>query len=109
MTLNAKLLLLLLGCLVISGQVAAENSTGRKVFGQWCSACHMDSPFAPGTIQLKQTHGPEYAVIQNRADLTDAFIRLLVRQGRAGMPKFRRTEISDAELDSLVKYLVKSQ
>ncbi len=85
----------------------AEESTGKRVFSNWCSACHMDSPFAPGTIQLKQTRGPDYAVIEQRTDLSAALIRLRVRKGLAGMPSFRRTEISNQDLDALIDYLVR--
>lgn len=92
--------------LAMSG-VQAEVSTGQRVFLKWCSACHMDSPFAPGTIQLKQTRGPDYAVIEQRTDLSEAVIRLRVRKGLAGMPLFRRTEISNQDLDALVDYLVR--
>jgi mono/diheme cytochrome c family protein len=105
---SVRLLAFVVG-IVIIGSVAAENLPGKMVFEQWCTACHMDSPFAPGTIQLKQIHGPAYAIIEKRIDLTDAFVRLLVRQGRSGMPKFRRTEISNADLDALVNYLVRPQ
>ena len=90
----------------IPGVVVADSSTGKRVFAQWCDACHMDSPFAPGTIQLKQTRGANRAVVEKRTDLTEPLVRSFVRSGFAGMPKFRRMEISDADLDALVKYLV---
>jgi mono/diheme cytochrome c family protein len=78
---------------------------GQTVFAEWCAPCHMDSPFAPGTIQLRQMRGADQAVLERRTDLDAEIIRALVRQGLAGMPKFRRTEINDAELDALVDYL----
>ena len=86
----------------------ADSSAGKQVFNEWCSACHMDSPFAPGTIQLRQLRGPANAIIEQRSDLSEALVRLLVRQGVAGMPKFRRTEISETELEQLIVYLVKN-
>lgn len=73
---------------------------------KWCDGCHMDSPFAPGTIQLRQLRGDDMALITRRKDLTAPFIRHTVRKGINGMPLFRRTEISNEELDSLVKYLL---
>lgn len=87
--------------------MASEENPGKQIYDHWCAACHMDSPFAAATIQLKQTRGADNAVIERRNDLTEPYIRTLVRQGFAGMPKFRRTEISNAELDALVKYLVR--
>lgn len=86
--------------------MAREQHNGKQIFEHWCTACHMDSPFAAGTIQLKQTRGADRAVIEQRKDLTEPYLRSLVRQGFAGMPKFRRTEISNTELDALIEYLV---
>lgn len=85
----------------------AGEEYGKRVFTEWCTPCHMDSPFAPGTIQLKQVRGADKAVLENRTDLTEPLVRTFVRSGFAGMPKFRRTEISEADLDALIKYLVK--
>ena len=85
----------------------AADEAGRRVFTEWCTPCHMDSPFAAGTIQLKQVRGVDKAVIEKRHDLTEPLIRTFVRSGFAGMPKFRRTEISEADLSALTKYLVK--
>ena len=110
---SAKDQLALLGLAIIAFGISnasiAEDTAGKQVFNRWCTACHTDSPFAPGTIQLKQMRGVEKAVIEKRDDLTPELIRALVRQGLAGMPKFRRTEISDDELESLVRYLAGDQ
>lgn len=86
--------------------MAREQHPGKQIFERWCTACHMDSPFAAGTIQLKQIRGADRAVIEQRKDLTEPYLRSLVREGFAGMPKFRRTEISNTELDALIEYLV---
>lgn len=91
--------------LLCTGTPASEH--GREVYAEWCAPCHTDSPFAPGTIQLRATRGEALAVVEKRDDLTAPTIRALVRNGLAGMPKFRRTEISEADLEALIKYLVK--
>ena len=83
----------------------AADSEGQRVYNKWCAGCHADSPFAPGTIQLNQIRSPELALIEKRSDLTAPYIRHLVRKGFAGMPSFRRTEISNTELDALVQHL----
>ena len=100
----AGLTIVLIVCVI---NVQANEAAGQRVFSRWCAGCHMDSPFAPGTIQLKQTRGPDKAVLERRTDLSAAYVRLLVRKGLAGMPLFRRTEISNAELDALVAYLAR--
>jgi (+)-pinoresinol hydroxylase len=40
-----------------------------------------------------------------RRHLTAEFVKLYVRSGVATMPFFRKTEISDADLDALAAYL----
>jgi mono/diheme cytochrome c family protein len=46
------------------------------------------------------------AVLLERTDMTPEFVKTFVRTGVSVMPFFRKTEISDAELDSLAAYLV---
>ncbi len=88
-------------------QLCAKELSGEEVYRKWCEGCHMDSPFAPGTIQLRQSRGEDKALITRRTDLTPEYIKQLVRKGLNGMPLFRRTEISDSELGALLEYLVK--
>lgn len=94
--------LLAVGLVAAAG---AAETTGEHVFAKWCAGCHVDSPFAPGTVVLTARLGKEKAVLADRDDLPDPYVRALVRGGRAGMPSFRRTEISEPELDLLVDWL----
>ncbi len=98
----------LAGWLIVAATEAhAEQDTGQRTYLEWCAPCHADSPFAPGTIQLKARQGAARSVLLTRQDLTPAQLRSFVRDGFGGMPKFRRTEISDAALDALIEFLVK--
>jgi hypothetical protein len=36
------------------------------------------------------------------------FVKVIVRQGVSFMPQFRKTEISDAELEALAAYLARN-
>ena len=47
------------------------------------------------------------AVLEQRTDLTPELVRTFVRQGMNIMPPFRKTEISDAELNALATYLAR--
>lgn len=93
--------------MAMSFGVPAADETGREVYGKWCAGCHVDSPFAPGTVALAANRGAEKSVITERDDLTAPFVRAMVRNGFAGMPSFRRTEIGEPELDALVRFLTK--
>lgn len=100
-----KMIFILGICFITKGVFAADRVEGHEVFLKWCSACHMDSPFAPATIRLRYSKGEEFALLEKRNDLPAYYIRALVRKGLNGMPLFRKTEINDKELEALVDYL----
>jgi mono/diheme cytochrome c family protein len=49
--------------------------------------------------------GSKPAMLEERTDLTPEIIKQFVRNGVSVMPFFRKTEISDADLDALALYL----
>jgi (+)-pinoresinol hydroxylase len=80
---------------------------GYQVFEKWCAPCHAPGPRHPGTQALeakyKGTDTP--APLEERKDLTPDLVKYFVRNGVSIMPPFRKTEITDAELDDLGAYL----
>ncbi|MGD8341154.1 MAG: cytochrome c [Gammaproteobacteria bacterium] len=83
---------------------AAER--GREVYEHWCTPCHAPGPGHPGTQSLEIKYRGELpAVLEEREDMTPEFVRTMVRQGILMMAPFRKTEVTDAELDDLVMYL----
>jgi mono/diheme cytochrome c family protein len=77
---------------------------GWMLYEQHCAACHDAGPGHPGTMKLTElgrTHPP----LIGRSDLVAAYIRMIVRNGLVEMPPFRPTELTDADLDSLIAYL----
>lgn len=88
-------------------QDEAAIQKGKAVYEYWCSPCHDDGPAYPGTSALaakyKGTGTP--APLEARTDLSRASIDYFVRRGVSVMPFFRKTEISDADLDALAAYL----
>lgn len=84
----------------------APNSPGKQVFDRWCASCHADSVRAPGTIALAAKYGKDMpAALELRDNLTPEVVQMFVRNGVSIMPRFRKTEISDAELAELGRYL----
>ena len=65
---------------------------GHRVFSQHCHQCH---PSGAGGL----------APAINDKPLPVTLIRAQVRQGHGTMPKFSEQEISDEELDGIVRYL----
>lgn len=86
----------------------ALKATGKQVFDKWCAACHADAPRMAGTASLAAKYGDTMpAALEQRDNLNPALVRYFVRNGILVMPPFRKTEISDAELDALGAYLTR--
>ena len=117
----AALTLSAAGAPLLAQPPAAQIQRGHEVFEKWCAGCHDPDPalqkhggglvgrvFA-GTYTLAQRyHGSEPAALEQRTDLSPAYIRETVRQGRNIMPRTRKTEVSDADLDAIVAYLTRN-
>lgn len=96
-----------------TGQAAAQRAAaktpanvGKQVFDRWCVACHGAGPRYPGTASLAVKYGADMpAALEQRTDLTPELVSYFVRNGVMMMPSFRKTEITDAELESLGAYL----
>ncbi|MEM8936560.1 MAG: cytochrome c [Pseudomonadota bacterium] len=81
---------------------------GREVYVQWCEICHGEGVGMAGTSSLArkyQDFDDMPALLTERTDLYPAVTKLFVRQGVKSMPYFRKTEISDEDLDALAAYL----
>jgi mono/diheme cytochrome c family protein len=98
-----------LGAAALAGcQVSAQEPVerGRQVFAAWCAPCHSTDPGNPGTVALEVRYqGSKPAALEARTDLTPDLTRFFVRNGLSIMPPFRKTEISDADLEALAAYL----
>ena len=62
----------------------------------------------PGTDALAaKDKGTKPALLEERKDLTPQFIKIFVRNGVSVMPRFRKTELSEADLEALSAYLTR--
>jgi mono/diheme cytochrome c family protein len=96
--------------LTVGTALAAEPSdpyaAGRAVYTKWCAPCHDPGVIHPGTNALTAKYtGVKSGVLLEWKDLPPELVRHLVRNGISVMPQFRKTEISDADLDALAKFL----
>ena len=106
-----KALLLTLACLALAASAfGADDATvqkGQKVFDYWCATCH--GPGLPGTVALETKYkSTKPGLLSERTDLTPPITKTFVRHGVSIMPFFRKTEISDADLDALAAYLARN-
>jgi mono/diheme cytochrome c family protein len=89
---------------------AAAPDVGQRVYEKWCAPCHAPGPDHPGTTALAALYkGSKPPALVDRTDLTPPVVKQFVRHGVSVMPFFRKTEISDAELDALAAFLSKGR
>ena len=88
----------------------AGQPRGYLQYQNYCSSCHASGPEArPGYEALKARYGDkEPAALSDRTDLTPELVKTMVRTGISIMPFFRKTEISDADLDAIAAYLTRN-
>jgi (+)-pinoresinol hydroxylase len=92
---------------------AADAQRGKIVFERWCAGCHAGSSrfggLSAGSYVLERRYqGTKPADLEQRTDLLPDYIKLTVRHGANVMPRTRKTEISDQDLDNLVAYLTRT-
>jgi mono/diheme cytochrome c family protein len=105
---RALILLAFLSAPAFSQDDASQK--GKQVYQKWCSPCHAPGSNMPGTAALEYHYkGSKPAVLEERTDLTAAMVKSFVRNGVNVMPRFRKTEISDAELDEVAAYLTRKK
>jgi mono/diheme cytochrome c family protein len=99
-----------------SGAAQAASSTliarGNLVFARNCASCHGQgpgddgSPSLPGTSRLDSRYkGSLPGALEKRTDLTAETLRYFVRHGSGPMPMFRKTEVSDDDIDAIAAFL----
>jgi mono/diheme cytochrome c family protein len=95
---------------------AAQIARGQELFDYWCATCHGPgigndgAPYLPGEAALRAKYqGALPALLQERTDMTPELVKHYVRAGITIMPFFRKTEISDAELNAIASYLTRTR
>lgn len=94
----------------------APPAQGKQVYDYWCLPCHGPGLGLPGfnelpgtqQLRIKYRDSAISPLLTERTDLVPDFVKVIVRQGVSFMPQFRKTEISDADLDALAAYLARS-
>ena len=93
----------------------AKLQHGKEVYEYWCTSCHGKGLglFGPGTLHgtmalALKYKGAEPPVLEDRIDLDPQFVNTVVRHGIQAMPPFRKTEITDAELEDMTAYLTRT-
>ncbi len=81
------------------------SSPAEGLFVEKCSMCHRQNGM--GTVLLARRMDPAVAMLEKRDDLTEDYIKQVVREGIGNMPKISRGEVSDKQLNTIAHYLAK--
>jgi mono/diheme cytochrome c family protein len=91
---------------------ASTIDSGKAVFQRVCAPCHGAGPgldgakMLPGAAAIAARYkGTVPPLLEQRGDLTADYLKYFVRHGSGAMPMFRKTEITDAEIDAVAAYL----
>jgi mono/diheme cytochrome c family protein len=98
---------------VVQAHAADANliQQGKAAFEYHCAACHgttivSGNQHLPGTEALMVKYqGKEPGALEQRTDLSADLVKFFVRHGVSVMPFFRKTMVSDADLDAIAAYL----
>jgi mono/diheme cytochrome c family protein len=99
---------------------AGSVDNGKLVYEKWCLPCHgsrVNTGFPgttdalyPGAAALALKYkGTQPPLLTDRTNLTPELVKTVVRNGISAMPRSRKTEISDAELNDIAAYLTQKK
>ena len=94
-----------------AGDRLAPGKDGAPVFSNRCGACHLLGGMGTNMLTKQRVMAglpPETGLLANRQDLTQTFVKVVVRNGILAMPRLTRVEVTDAELDSIARFLGKA-
>jgi mono/diheme cytochrome c family protein len=93
------------------GDRLASGQDGAALYSNRCGACHLTGGMGTNMLTKQRVsagESPESALLANRKDLTQTYVKFVVRRGKLAMPGLTRVEVTDAELDAIAKYLGKA-
>ena len=93
---------------VQAAQPSSGAPDGKALYTQRCGMCHQTIGMAVN-ILARRPNDPSKGFLEDRNDLSAAFVRTVVRSGIANMPRIARGEVSDPELAAIAGYLAKGR
>ena len=86
--------------------LSALQQQGQELFRNNCFYCHSEKVW--GTLSLEKRRPAGDALLEKRTDLVPEFVKSVVRKGLGSMPAYRRTELTDADVDAIIAYLTRN-
>jgi mono/diheme cytochrome c family protein len=82
-----------------------SQATGAQLFASRCGMCHRAGGMGTGILSRRPNAGS--GLLEERRDLTTAFVQTVARVGTGNMPRIPRGEVSNAQLASIAAYLAR--
>jgi mono/diheme cytochrome c family protein len=93
---------------VAAGPQPAVQLDGKSLYRERCGMCHQS--IGMGVALLSRRPGDtSKGLLEERKDLSAAFVSTVVRAGLINMPRIARGEVSDAELAAIAGYLAQGR
>lgn len=83
---------------------APTPPAGKVLYEQRCGMCHQTIGMAV-SILSRRAGDTSKGLLEERSDLSAAFVQAAVRSGIGNMPRVARGEVSDPELAVIAAYL----
>jgi mono/diheme cytochrome c family protein len=93
-----------------AGDRLVDGKDGAALFSNRCGACHLAGGMGTNLLTKQRAllgEPPDKALLANRTDLTQDYVKIVVRRGKLAMPGLTRVEVTDAELDAIARYLAR--
>ena len=84
-------------------QDRSSKSPAEALFVEKCGMCHRQ--MGMGTVILARRMEPSKAMLEARTDLNADYVIQAARAGIGNMPRIQRGEVSDAQLQTIARYL----
>ncbi len=94
-----------------AGDRTATTANGQTLFSNRCGACHLLGGMGTNLLtkeRMQLGESPAMGMLTNRQDLTELYVKTVVRYGKLAMPRQTRVDVTDSELDAIAKFLGKA-
>jgi mono/diheme cytochrome c family protein len=95
-------------CVLALVAAPALAADGKMLFTERCGMCHQTNGMGVG-ILARRAGDTSKGLLEQRADLSAAYIKVVVRNGIVNMPRISRGEVSDPELVSIADFLARGK
>jgi len=85
------------GATIATEAFAADAPSGKALYTERCGMCHQTIGMAVGILSRRPGDASK-GLLEQREDLSAAFVNAAVRAGINNMPRISRGEVSDPEL-----------